>query len=84
MTDAEIIISALLLPRRRYLYNTDTSVKRILGSAPLVSVLKRFDCVPKGKDCIWGRSLPTESLPAVGWAGGVITLKGKLRVKEAL
>ena len=27
-----------------YLYNTDTSVKRTLGSIPLVSVLKRFDC----------------------------------------
>ena len=26
-----------------YLYNTDTSVKRTLGSVPLVSVLKRFD-----------------------------------------
>ena len=27
------------------LYNTDTSVKRILGSVPLVSVLKRFDSI---------------------------------------
>ena len=27
-----------------YLYNTDTSVKRTLGSVPLVSVLKRFGC----------------------------------------
>ena len=27
-----------------YLYNMDTSVKRTLGSVPLVSVLKRFDC----------------------------------------
>ena len=27
-----------------YLYNTDTSVKWTLGSVPLVSVLKRFDC----------------------------------------
>ena len=27
-----------------YLYNTDTSVTRTLGSAPLVSVLRRFDC----------------------------------------
>ena len=26
-----------------YLYNTDTSVKRTLGSVPLVSVLNRFD-----------------------------------------
>ena len=31
-----------------YLYNTDTSVKQTLGSVPLVSVLKRFDCIP---DC---------------------------------
>ena len=28
-----------------YFYNTDTSVKRTLGSVPLVSVLKRFDCL---------------------------------------
>ena len=28
-----------------YLYNTDTSVKQTLGSVPLVSVLKRFDCI---------------------------------------
>ena len=27
-----------------YLYNTDTSVKRTLGSVHLMSVLKRFDC----------------------------------------
>ena len=26
-----------------YLYNTDTSVVRTIGSVPLVSVLKRFD-----------------------------------------
>ena len=26
------------------LYNTDTSVKRTLGSVPLVSILKRFNC----------------------------------------
>ena len=55
-----------------YLYNTDTSVKRTLGSAPLVSVLKRFDFIPKGKDCISGRSLPTEYLP-----GGVNYLERK-------
>ena len=30
-----------------HLYNTDTSVKRTLGSVPLVSVLKRFDCNQK-------------------------------------
>ena len=28
-----------------YLYNTDTSVKRTLGSVPLFSVLKRLDCI---------------------------------------
>ena len=28
-----------------YLYNMDTSVKQTLGSVPLVSVLKRFDCI---------------------------------------
>ena len=28
-----------------YLYNTDTSVKRTLSSVPLVSVLRRFDCI---------------------------------------
>ena len=27
-----------------YLYNTDTFLKRTLGSVPLVSVLKRFNC----------------------------------------
>ena len=31
------------------LYNTDTSVKQTLGSVPLVSVLKRFDCVLFGE-----------------------------------
>ena len=31
-----------------YLYNMDTSVKWTLGSVPLVSVLKRFDCMPLG------------------------------------
>ena len=30
-----------------YLYNTDTSVKRTLGSVPLLSVLKRLDCSHK-------------------------------------
>ena len=38
-----------------YHYNTDTSVKRTLGSVPLVSVLKRFDYTfdggPKYKTC---------------------------------
>ena len=30
-----------------YLYNTDTSARWTLGSVPLVSVLKRFDCMWK-------------------------------------
>ena len=30
-----------------YLYNTDTSVKRTVGSVPLVSVLNKFDCTYK-------------------------------------
>ena len=30
-----------------YLYNTDTSVKQTVGSVPLLSVLKRFDCMIK-------------------------------------
>ena len=42
-----------------YLYNTDTSVKRTLGSVPLVSVLKSFDCMP-----CWGelRTLRDQSV----------------------
>ena len=42
-----------------YLYNTDTSVKRTLGSVPLVSVLKSFDCMPR-----WGelRTLSGQSV----------------------
>ena len=32
-----------------YLYNTDTSVKRTLGSVPLVPVLERFDCITCAK-----------------------------------
>ena len=28
-----------------YLYSTDTSIKRTLGSVHLVSVLQRFDCI---------------------------------------
>ena len=38
------IICSLISPYRQ-LYNTDNSVKRRLGSVPLVSVLKRFDCI---------------------------------------
>ena len=30
-----------------YLCNKDTSVKRTLGSVPLVFVIKRFDCIVK-------------------------------------
>ena len=30
-----------------YLYNTDTFVKQTVGSVPLLSVLKRFDCIIK-------------------------------------
>ena len=30
-----------------YLYNADTSVKQTLGSVPLVSILKRFDCIER-------------------------------------
>ena len=42
-----------------YLYNTDTSVKQTLGSVPLVSVLKSFDCMP-----CWGelRTLRDQSV----------------------
>ena len=35
-----------------YLYNMDTSVKRTLGSVPLVSVLKRFDCIRCMEDSV--------------------------------
>ena len=28
-----------------YLYNTDTSIKRTIGSVPVMSVLKRFNCI---------------------------------------
>ena len=34
-----------------YFYTTDTSVNRTLGSVPLVSVLKRFDCIEVGN--VW-------------------------------
>ena len=39
-----------------------------------MSVLKRFDCIPKGKDCISGRRLPTEYLRG---GGGVNYLERK-------
>ena len=35
-----------------YLYNMDTSVKRTLGSVPLVCVLKRFDCIRCVEDSV--------------------------------
>ena len=41
-----------------YLYDTDTSVNRMLGSVPLVSVSKRFDCNPKFKLTIDSVTLP--------------------------
>ena len=49
-TDTSLLRTVVLVPEIRkpyipYLYNTDTSVKRTLGSVPLVSVLKRFDCI---------------------------------------
>ena len=50
-----------------YLYNKDTSVKWTLGSVPLVSVLKRFDCTKQEKEnnmsdhslmlCLYGKTL---------------------------
>ena len=36
----------------RHLYNMDTSVKRTHGSVPLVSVLKKFDCILQNTSCI--------------------------------
>ena len=38
--------------------NMDTSVKRMLGSVPLVSVSKRFDCNPKFKLTIDSVTVP--------------------------
>ena len=35
-----------------YLYNMDASVKQTLGSVPLVSVLKRFDCIRCMEDSV--------------------------------
>ena len=51
-TDISLLRTVRLVPEKcqksyiPYLYNTDTSVKRTLGSVLLVSVLKRFDCIP--------------------------------------
>ena len=45
-----------------YLYNTDTPVKRTIGSVLLVSVLKRFDCIAIAK-CLYSyRDDLTENL----------------------
>ena len=41
--DSNIIYS--LTSPYEHLYNTDTSVKPTIGSAPLVSILRRFDCM---------------------------------------
>ena len=48
-------------------YNIDNSVKRTLGSIPLVSVLKRFDWVPflQLRDCGSSFSSKTFSRPAI-------------------
>ena len=46
-----------------YLYNTDTSVKRTLGSVPLVSVLKRFDRIYFHRVCPWCY----ENMPIKKW-----------------
>ena len=48
--DTSLIRRVCLVPEKPkshipYLYSTDTSVKRTVGSVPLVSVLKRFDCI---------------------------------------
>ena len=52
-TDTFLLWTVRLVPEMPksyipYLYNTDTSVKWTLGSVPLVSALKRFDCMPLG------------------------------------
>ena len=49
-TDTSLLWTVCLVPEKPksyipYLYNTDTSVKQTLGSVPLVSILKRFDCI---------------------------------------
>ena len=48
-TDTSLLWTVHLVPEmpkiiHPYPYNTDTSAKRTLGSVPLVSILKRFDC----------------------------------------
>ena len=70
-----------------YLYNTDTSVKRTLGSVPLVSVLKRFDCIkqqyllPRGSRLSNNLSWPRSSKCCISPAISVRTLiKAKVMV----
>ena len=52
--DTSILRAVCLVPEvpkiihsLQYLYNMDTSARWTLGSVPLVSVLKRFDCIWK-------------------------------------
>ena len=52
--DTSILRAVCLVPEMpkiihslQYLYNMDTSARWTLGSVPLVSVLKRFDCIWK-------------------------------------
>ena len=49
-----------------YLYKTDTSVKRTIGSVPLVSVLNRFDCNTLGEQG-WRSGESTHPPPM--WSG---------------
>ena len=58
-----------------YLHNTDTSVKRTLGSVPLVSVLKRFDC--KWFTAFFNNMRPPHTKNLIN--GYVITFQGHLR-----
>ena len=49
-TNTSLLLTVCLVPEKPksyipYLCSTDTSVKQTLGSVPLVSVLKRFDCI---------------------------------------
>ena len=56
-TDTSLLWTVHLVPEmpkiiHPYPYNTDTSAKRTLGSVPLVSILKRFDCTCMSLDWI--------------------------------
>ena len=48
-----------------YLYNTDTSVKLTLGSVPLVSVLKRFDCIRCMEDNVKNNASSVERIDII-------------------